>query len=293
MPTTTTRDQAWLNIQPFMKQPQVLRKMMTRITDKGFLADAVLRGGYDAPGGVVRYTKSESIYPSGGDPVHVEELSEYPITSIEGLTPLEERVKKYGFKMPISEEQIKWSALPELTRAMTKLGNGFVRMVDSLFLNKVVNDPGIQSLAAAAAWSVSASSITRDVEYAKALIRELFENLEGDTLIIPSAKIPALTANTTFGGAYVGTKAPDNPIFTGQLENLWGINIMHTPFLPGTQNYALLVDRLDIGGFADETPLDIRVLPFDEDIDAYWIKARRRLATFIQEPRGVVKITGI
>jgi hypothetical protein len=289
--TTTTRDQVKWNIEVFRKRPEVLRRMMTSIARKGFLADALLRGGYNALGGVVAYTRNESIYATG-DPVDIEELSEYPITSVTGLTPLEERVRKYGFKTVISEEQVKWSALPELNRAMTKMANSMFRYVDGLFMNKVVNDPDIQTMAAAAAWTTTSSTITRDVEYSKAMIRELFEGLEGDTLVIPSAKIPALTANTTFGGAYVGAKAPDNPLFTGQLENLWGMNIMHTPHLPGN-NIALLVDRQDIGGFADETPLDVRILPFDEDIDAYWIKARRRVATFLQEPKGVVKITGI
>lgn len=291
MPNTTTRDQVTWNIEVFRKQPQLLRRMMTDISKKGFLADAVLRGGYNAVGGSVHYTRSESIY-AAGDPVSIEELAEYPITTIAGLTPIVERVKKYGFKAVISEEQVRWSALPEVDRMMTKMSNSMVRMVDGLFLNKVVNDPDIQTMAAAAAWTTTTSSVTRDIETAKAMIRELFEGLEGDTVIIPSAKIPALTANTTFGGAYVGTKAPDNPLFTGQLENLWGMNIMHTPHLPGN-NIALLIDRGDIGGFADETPFDIRLLPFDEDIDGYWLKARRRLATFLQEPKGVVKITGI
>ncbi len=287
----TTRDQQRWSIEPFRKRPEVLRRMMTSIAQKGFITDALLRGGYNAMGGIVAYTRSESIYTTG-DPVDIEELAEYPITNLTGLTAIEERVRKYGFKTVLSEEQVKWSALPELNRAMTKMANTMFRFIDGSFMNKIVNDPDIQTMASSGVWTTTASGITRDVEFAKAMIRELFEGLEGDTLVIPSAKIPALTANTTFGGAYVGTKAPDNPLFTGQLENLWGMNIMHTPHLPAN-NIALLVDRQDIGGFADETPLDLRILPFDEDIDAYWIKARRRVATFLQEPKGIVKITGI
>lgn len=287
-----TKDSPKLSIAPFLQRPRVLQRMMTDISKKGFIADALLRGGYDATGGVVPYTRLESIY-AVDNPVAIEELSEYPITNLTGLTPLEARAVKYGFKTLLSEEAVRRSTLPELQRAMTKLSNSLIRFIDGQLLNAISNDAAINTMAAGGAWSSTYTGLTLDVENAKAMIYTQFEGLEGNTLVIPSAKLAALTANTNIAGQTVGSKAPDNPIFTGMLpRDLWGLNIMHTPNLP-SNNIAFLLDRQNIGGIADEVPLSIRVLPFDEDIDGYWIKARRVSAWFIQEPKGIVKITGI
>lgn len=287
-----TKDYTKLSIAPFLKRPQLLQRMMTDISKKGFIADALLRGGYNADGGIVPYTRLESIYATD-NPVAIEELAEYPITNLTGLTPLEARATKYGFKALISEETVRRSTLAELARTMTKLSNSLIRFIDGQVLTAISTDAAVQTMAAGGAWSSSYTGLTLDIENAKAMIYTQFEGLEGDTLVIPSSKLAALTANTNIAGQTVGTKAPDNPIFTGMLpRDLWGLNIMHTPNLPAS-NVAYLLDRQDIGGIADEIPMSVRALPFDEEIDGYWIKARRVSAWFIQEPKGIVKITGI
>ena len=102
----------------------------------------------------------------------------------------------------------------------------------------------------------------------------------------------ALIANSNLQGFFVGTKAPDNPVFSGQLPDMWGMNVLATPNLPSATT-ALVLERLTIGGIADEVPMEVKALPFDEDHDAYWLKGRRVTATFLQEPKAVTKLTGL
>lgn len=287
----TTRDDQQLTISAFLKRQSLLLRAMTDISKKGFIADALLRGGYSADGGVVPYTRSETIY-SDRDPQFIEELAEYPISPIAPLTQLVEVAKKYGLKSYLSEEAVRRSQLPELQRALTKLSNTIIRYVDSLFLTKLAGDAAINTQAASATWTTSATTITADIENARSLIRLQYEGYNPDTLVIHPSKIPALVANTNLQGYFVGTKAPDNPVFTGQLPDMWGLQVMYTPNLPAS-NYALLLERQTIGGIADEVPMQVKALPFDEDHDAHWLKGRRVVATFLQEPKAVTKITGI
>lgn len=286
-----TKDSQKITVRAFLKRQSLLQRAMTDISKKGFIADALLATGYPVAGGVVPYTRSETIYLDR-DPEVIEELAEYPIAPFAPLQLLEERAKKYGLKTVISEEAVRRSVMPEIPRALTKLSNTIIRYVDGLFLTKLVNDPDINTRAAAAAWTSSATTIFNDIEEARSDIRLQFEGYVPDTLVLHPSKIPALTTNDKIAQAYNNAQAPRNPIFTGQLPPLFGLDIFYTPNLPSA-NTALLMQRKMIGGIADEVPLEVKSLPFDEDTDAYWIKGRRVVATFLQEPKAVTKITGI
>lgn len=286
-----TKDGQDITVKAFLRRQSALIKAMTDISQKRFIADALLRTGYPADGGVVPYTRSETIYLDD-NPEIVDELSEYPWADEAPLVLLEERAKKHGLMVKLSEEVVRRSIMAELNRAMTKLRNTIVKYVDGIFLAKLINDAAINTMASGASWTSTYTGLTLDMENAKQLIRNQFETYEPDTLVFHSDKIAALTANTNIGGAYVGTKAPDNPIFTGQLENLWGMNIMHTPNLP-SRDIALVMERLTMGGIADEVPMEVRALPFDEYTDAHVLKGRRIVATFLTDPKAVTKITGV
>lgn len=285
-----------LTVQQFLRRPDLLYRRMTDIAEKGFIIDALLQGGYDASGGVVPYTRSESIYLDR-DPEEIPEGGPYPVSGDTVPGVLQEIARKYGLKTFITEEMVRRNQFPQIELKMTKLTNTIIRYVDGIFLKRLVNDPDIGTRAAAAAWSPSSTTIVQDLENAKSDIRLQLENYEPDTLIIHPSKIPALTVNAEIRQAYVGTAALKNPIFTGQLPPLFGLNLLYTPNLltaaGAPADFALLLQRNLIGGRADEVPLEVKALAFDEHYDRFWLKGRRVVATFLQEPKAIVKITGI
>lgn len=285
-----------LTVQQYLRRPDLLYRRMTDIAEKGFIIDALLQGGYDVSGGVIPYTRSESIYLDS-DPEEIPEGGAYPIAGDTAPGVLQEIARKYGLKTFISEEMVRRNQFPQVEVKLTKLTNTIIRYVDGIFLRKLTNDPDIQRRTAAGLWTAAGTTIVQDIENAKSDIRMQFEGYEPDTLIIHPSRIPALTVNEQIRQAYVGTAATRNPIFTGQLPPLFGLDLMYTPNLlnaDGTPaNYALLLQREMIGGRGDEVPMEVKSLPFDEHYDRFWLKGRRVVATFLQEPKAIVKIESI
>lgn len=279
-----------LMVSQYLRRPDLLYRRMTDISEKGFIVDALLQGGYDVQGGVIPYTRSESIYLER-DPEVIPEGGPYPIAGDVAPPVLQEMAKKHGLKVFITEEMVRRNQFPQVEIKMRKLTNTIIRYVDGLFMTKLLADPDIQSRAAAAAWTASATTIVADIENAKADIRNQFEGYEPDTLIINPGRLPALTVNAEIRQAYVGSAALRNPIFTGQLPPLFGLDLMYTPNIPAGTGLVMMRDM--IGGRGDEVPMEVRSLPFDEHYDRFWLKGRRVMATFLQEPKAIVKITGL
>lgn len=288
-----TKGQPSLTVAQFLKRQDLLVHRMQTIAEKGFIADALLQGGYPAEGGVVPYTRNESIYPDR-DPEIIPEGGTYPVTGDTLPTPLVEPVVKYGLLTFITEEAVRRSIFPVVDRELRKLANGMIKYLDTTFLNRLTNQSvsGIQTRAAAATWTSSATTIQQDIENCRADIRNLYQGYEPDTLVIHPSKLVALMTNTTFASAYAGSAAPNNPLFTGQLAPLFGLDIMVTPNLSPT-TIALVMQRKMVGGIADEVPMQTKALPFDENNDSYWLKIRRITATFFTDPQACVKLTGI
>lgn len=280
-----------ITVEAFLRQPDLVLHRMLDLADQGFIVDALLQEGYDASSGQVAYTRSESLYLDG-DPEEIPEAGEYPIIGPTDLTRLVEFAKKHGLKTFITEETIRHSVFPEVEKALVKLKNTIVRYVDGLFLNKLITDPAIQTRAAAGPWTNISTNQTIDVERSRGDIRNVNMGYEGDTIVIHSSRLADLTANERLGDAYRGNMANQNPLFTGHVGNIWGMDIMHTPNLPST-NTALILQRKMIGGIADEIPLQAKTLPFNEDNDTAWVKGRRISATFLTDPKAAVLLQGI
>lgn len=286
--------QPTITVPQFLKRQDLLMHRMQDISEKGFLVDAILQPGYQATGGVVPYTRSESLYLDR-DPEEIPEGGYYPVTGDTLPSQLEERAKKYGLKVFITEETVRRSLFPMLDRELLKLRNTMIKFIDTQFLARINAESSsvIPQRAATATWAYNVSTIFLDIENARSDIRNLYEGYEPDTLILHPSKVTALTANTTFAGSYTGSMAPSNPIFTGQLPNkLFGLDILYTPNMPAT-TIGFLLQRRAVGGIADEVPLQVKALPFNEDNDSYWIKARRQVATFLTDPKAMIKLTGI
>lgn len=279
-----------ITVDAFLKRPDLLFRRLTDISKKGFIVDALLQTGYNADGGVVPYTRSESIYMDA-DPKEIAEGSEYPIVGQPIPVQYAEPAHKYGFKTFVTEEAVRRSQLPELERALVRLRNSMIKFIDGQFLARVIADPDIQTRAAAAPWTVSASTIDDDIENSRADVRGQLEGYEVDTIVAHISKQTVLNLNTDLRNAFVGSKAPDNPIFTGHVGSMMGVDFLFTPNI--ASNTVLVLQRKVIGGIADEVPMEIKTLPFDFDTDRYWMRSRRVTATFLQEPKALVKLTGV
>lgn len=288
-----------LTVEQYIQRRDLLVRRMTDISEKGFLVDALLRRDTQGiPGGTLAYTRSESIYLAA-NPEEIPEGGPYPIAGDVAVTPLIAEAKKYGLKTFITEEMVRRNQFPQVDIKVTKLTNSIIRYLDTLFMGRIRDDADIQTRAVSGgAWSTTSTSIDDDIFLAVADIRNQQEGYEPDTLVLHPNKLPVLLGNDQIRQAYVGSLAPRNPIFTGQLPPLFGLDIFWSPNLLQADgvtpaNFAYVMQREMIGAIADEVPMEVITLPFDHDYDRVWLKGRRVAATYLTEPKALVKITGI
>lgn len=291
-----------ITVEALLKRPDVLTRELTDIAKKGFLVDALLEGGYNAAGGAVPYTVSASIYLDR-NVRKMAEGTEYPIA---GQTDVQAEVKttKYGLATFITEEAVIRNQIGELNRSLRRLKNTMVRDIDTDFITKVLADTNIQTSTAsnqtgstgvAVGWTPTSEVIFDDLAEAIGAIAGQEEGYEPDTLLVTRNTYTKLLRNKEVRKAFEGNwndQAP--PMYTGQMQRLMGLDIMVIGSASGVSNdVALVLQRKVIGGIADEIPLQIREPKFDDSRDVYWIRGRRLSATFLQEPKAIMKISGV
>src|SRR5918993_5411739 len=147
---------AQLSVDYLLKRPAALQQRFTKdIAKMGFLAEAILQGGYNVQGGALVYNRTDPILPdeetqgSGASAVNrrsyeiVAEGSRFPI--IGPLEPTEQtaRALKHGLRMFITEEMRRRNQLPQVERRLRELKNELVQYVDAVFMNAFTTDSGI------------------------------------------------------------------------------------------------------------------------------------------------------
>src|SRR4051794_38924521 len=172
-----------LTVDALLKRPTLIARALTALTSKRFVADYIFSHGTpdQVAGGAAWYERSENIYPDrGAEEVGVR--SEFPRS---GWTEaiLTALVKKYGLEIPISFEAIRRNQIDQIQRALRKLANAVTKFVDTQAMSLLTTDPAIQTAAAAATWTASATTIISDLANARKLIADQDEGYEGDTLI--------------------------------------------------------------------------------------------------------------
>lgn len=295
-----------ITVDYLLKNPQVLnRRFIQDLSQKGYITEALLQGGYPVVGGSIRYNRDESLFPDDESGRRTYEIvaegARFPI--IGPLEPTEqvEKSAKHGLRMFVTEEQRLRNQVPQVDKSLRYLKNELIDYVDNLFMQKFLTDPAIPTYsvttdAAAhgfsnATWTSTANGLIKDIAILKSKLTGLRRGFRPDTLLVNDNKVPELLAHDKLFAAFANAGA-SSPIFTGQLPNqIMGLDVLYSPFV--TSGTAIVMQRKMLGGYGDERPEQIRVLPFNEEREVYEIKASRMMLYFIDEPNAAVKLTGI
>lgn len=287
-----------MTIEQLLKQPMVVSQRLRDINDYGYIMDTVLRPGPSlSDTGAIRVMRTEDIFPDG-NPVEIPEGAEYPIVGPTERDFFEARVRKYGFKMRITEEAQNWSLADEVNKNLKKMSNGLIQFFDSLFLSAILNETAIRTIPAGDTWTPDYSHINRDFAAAKKLVRfttgpagDFLTGFNATDVLVSSDNSDVFEINDTILQAFRGDVAGDAPMFKGFSGQLWGLNVLHSPHVP--DDIAIFLQRNDLGFISDATPAEAKLLPFDESTDCWWLKARRRSVPVIDEPLAAVIMTDI
>ena len=210
---------------------------------------------------------------------------------------------KWGQDTLVTDEAIKRLQRNPVDRAFTKLANQSVSYIDSVAMSAITSAV-TASAAAAAAWtttSTTAESILLDVMNAKANIVALDEGFDADTVVVDDLTYASVMAKFIAAG-FLPREDPSGALVTGQFPRIQGLTWLPTNH--GIDTVALVVDRQQLGGMADENiggpgyasvdGVGVQAKSIrDEETDGYRLRARRVTVPVVLEPKAGRKITGV
>ncbi|HNX48671.1 MAG TPA: hypothetical protein PKL08_00785 [Thermoanaerobaculaceae bacterium] len=301
-PTAPTLSGDVLTVNRFLNSPMMVQRRLRTIADQRFVSPVLLTGSIEASGGAVAYEQSESIY-TDRSPSAVAPGGEYELALATGGVAALANVTKYGQDVRITDEAIGRQRMAAAERAMVKAVNQAVAFVDTLSLAAIAAAV-TQTQAAAFAWNNASADPFLDVMLADAVVSDLAQGYDTDTLVLTVTLYSRLVANQKViaglarEGSNVVTESGEVKMIAGKV--LRPVPAARMPAGVG----AMLIDSTALGalayenipspeyqGAANETQSWIRRDP--AATDSWLLRVRRAVVPIVQEPSCGVKITGV
>jgi hypothetical protein len=277
-----------------LNQPTRILRDIARLTDQKFFASRVFSDAGGVEGGAVLFelppTTQTDLFAERG----VQEVApgeEFPVLTFLRGVPVVAKPRKIGGKFPVTKEQRQRNDQRVLQRAMTATANTIALTLDAMavtVLNTAItaNSRTLagQSWATAAGTTMTTRSGT-NVATADLLAARKQVELEqrGHTLdsalLHPNQELSLLQAAAAMGVTI------DQLLATAGIRN-WFSSARVTA---GT---AILYEAGQVGGWANEFPL-AQDTWYENEIESTWFQWTVSPAMFIDDPFGIVQLTGI
>jgi hypothetical protein len=288
-----------VSISRFLQSPQALQRRLRNYQDLRFVADQILTQRFRSQGGAVLYEQSEPFVTDRA----VESVgpgSEYPYANLPTGTAAIAAIQKWGQKVFLSDEEIARNVYQGASadRALRKVVNSVIKQVDGLAMAAIASAV-TQTSGAAAAWNGGSAKFLQDILLAKAVVVGLNLGYRPDTLVVNDAQYAYLMSDTVITNA-LRRETTNNPVYTGSIEQVAGLNIIVSPSIAAASS--LVLDSTQLGGMADEVDgapgyavsdlaVQVKSIRLDGQ-DGYDLQGRRKTVPVVQEPGSAVKITG-
>jgi len=294
-----------LTVDVMLKNPAIIRRRLTDLTLKRFVADRIFMKGSpeQVAGGGARYQRSESIY-FDRDPEEIGVRAEFPRASWSEAV-LEAFVHEYGLEFAVNDKQVRRNQIDMVERGILKLANGMVKYVDTVAMTLLTTDAAVQTFAAGGDWTTAATDIVFDVTRAKAAITGQEEGYEADTMLVNDAQFVDLENDDAIRAA-MPRETRDSYVQTGEFPRFMGLDIIQTNRLAAGK--VVILNSKIVGTIADEAPTEggyDNYQPGDPVQTPIWTKQYREErnsdtiirgvrwpAMWLAEPKAAVVITG-
>jgi hypothetical protein len=289
-----------LTIHRLLRTPALVARRLRTILEQRYIADFLLTGRFNVEGGAITYESGEPIF-TVDNPRAVAPGGEYPLTRVGGGPASVAKTVKWGQDVLVTDEAIKRLLRNPVDRAFTKLANQSVRFVDSVAMSAVTSRVTTTQAASAALTAATAEQFLTDVLTAKANVVALNEGFDPDTVVLDDIRYARALAKFIAAG-YLPRETTQGAIATGQFPVVNGMTFVPTP--NGIAGEALVVDRQQLGGMADEdlggpgyaradgVGVEVKTMREDEE-DQYRLRARRVTVPVVVEPAAGRRITGL
>jgi hypothetical protein len=300
---TPTLSGDMLTISRFLQSPAAIQRRLRDYRDLRFVSDQILTQRFRSSGGAVLYDQSESQLTDRAVEA-VAPGSEYPYANDPTGTAALAAIVKWGQKVRLTDEEIARNALAgaAVDRKFRKVINSVIKQVDTIAMSAVAS--ALADTAAIATWNnatVANRKPLEDILLAVQTIEDRNQGYNPDTLVVSPKAYTYLMLNDAIAQLRK-RETSDNPVYTGMIESVAGLNVIKTPNLPNGLN-ALVLDSNALGGMADEVDgapgyavadLAVQIKPIRRDeTDSWDLQGRRKTVPVVQETGAGQEITGV
>lgn len=293
-----------LSISRFLQSPTAIARRLRDYKDLRFVSDQLLTQRFRSQGGAVLYEQTEP-FVSDRTAEAVDAGSEYPYANLPTGTAAIAAIQKWGQKVLLTDEEIARNVYGQaaVDRQLRKVVNTVIQQVDSITMSAIasaVTNAFNVTGSGGGVWTGATPTILRDILRAKAAIYALNLGYDPDTVVLNDTQYAYAMTDTNVTNAW-RRETTENPVYTGSVERIAGLNVIISPNLPATTAYVL--DSKALGGMADEVDgapgysvsdlaVQVKSIRKDEQ-DAWDLQGRRKTVPVVQEPGAAVKLTNV
>jgi hypothetical protein len=289
-----------LSISRFLQNPTAIRRRLRNFKDLRFVSDQLLTQRLRSSGGAVLYEQTEP-FVSDRTVEAVSAGSEYPFANLPTGTAAVAAVAKWGQKVRLTDEEIERNvyAGAAVDRALQKVVNSIISQVDSVTMSAI--GTALADTATLGKWDAGTPKILNDILNAKRIIVARNLGYSPDTIVVSDLGYMSMMVDTVISNLW-RRETTDNPVYTGEVQQIAGMTVVVTPNLPVATS-AYVLDSKALGGMADETDgapgyavsdlaVQIKSIRLDAN-DAWDLQGRRKTVPVVQEPGAGQEITGV
>ncbi|ANU79615.1 major capsid protein [Arthrobacter phage HumptyDumpty] len=275
-----------------LKNPTFINKAVSLAVQGKFISDYIFRAG-DAAAGAVVYERTlgpNEKYPAKGDVSIVEPGDEFPLVDVGEISKETAIVDKFGAAALVTYEQVRRNQKDKITEAIVKISNAILRKTDSRAMAALAADPDKLTVGAAAPWGTGTPDPFADIVGAVGLGEGQELDYNFDTVLINPTDAAKLLKNRDIRDQLPREAVASNPLLSGRLEGLAGLNWIQTNRKAAGSLYIL--QRNITGVHAEELATYTRNI--DEPINERWrVQGARVSVPIITDPKSLIELTGI
>jgi hypothetical protein len=289
-----------LAISRFLQSPTAIQRRLRDFRDLRFVSDQLLTKRFRSSGGAVLYEQTEP-FVTDRTVEAVSAGSEYPFANLPTGTAAVAAVAKWGQKVRLTDEEIERNVYgaAAVDRTLQKVVNSIISQVDSVTMSAI--GTALADTATLGKWDVASPKILNDILNARRIILARNLGYNPDTIVVSDLGYMSMMVDTVISNLW-RRETTDNPVYTGQVQQIAGMTVVVTPNLP-TPTSAFVLDSKALGGMADEMDaapgysvadlaVQIKSIRLDAN-DAWDLQGRRKTVPVVQEPGAGQEITGV
>lgn len=291
-----SNNQTTHTVSDFLKDPTMIKEALAVVAQRNFITESLFTQGFSAEGGAVAYHESVNQYTEEGnvdnEDFAIAEGAEFHQVYQADVGPQVQRVRKYGIEGWVTFEDERRNNLGVIPRLTTRMMNTMVKHLDTVTLNMLMSNDKIRQKTSAGDWNTPTyAGVYDEILQTVQMINDeqaAGGQYQADTIVMSYNTYANLIRNVSLRDLYISADQSPNPYFTGTMGSIANLTVMWSPYM--VDSHVFILDKGEIGGVADEEPLQMKPIEKDESRERYFLRAKRLTVAFLTDPGAIVRV---